>query len=133
MSFRPRTPFVWFAVGGGAFAWATQFVAGLAFSFAQCNQPGGRWQLPLHDWTVGLAAGGAVVALASMGASVWLFVRTSRLDDVLGQELRGDGSAPPIGRINFLAIVGLVVNLLALAIIVMDGVAGPLLPICQQA
>ena len=133
MSFRPRNAVVWFAVAGGPVAYAVQFVAGLAFSFAQCNQTAGRWKLPVYSWQAALAAGGVLVALASMATSAWLFLRTFRLDGVFAQERRGDGSAPPIGRLHFLAIVGLTVNFLAVAIIVMDGIGAPLLHLCQQS
>jgi hypothetical protein len=133
MSFRPRSAVVWFAVGGGPLAFAFQFVAGLAFSFAQCNQSDGRWRLALQSWQVGFAAVGLVVGLASMGTAIWLFVRTYRIGDVFEEERSGGGSAPPIGRIHFLAIVGLIVNFLTLAIIVMDAVGAPLLSLCQQS
>jgi hypothetical protein len=133
MSFRPRSAVVWFAVGGGPIAFALQFVAGLAFSFAQCNQSAGRWRLPVQSWQAALAAGALALGLASMGTAAWLFFRTFRIDDVFEEERSGGGSAPPIGRIHFLAIVGLVVNFLALAIIVMDGVGTPLLSLCQQS
>jgi hypothetical protein len=48
-------------------------------------------------------------------------------------ERRGDGSPPPVGRVQFLSMVGLTVNVLALAIIVLDGVGAPLLTVCQQS
>ena len=133
MNYRPRSALVWFAVGGGAVAWALQFVAGLAFSFAECNQPVTRWRLSLHTWQAAVAAGGLAVGLASMGASLWLFRQTYRIGDVFEEERAGGGSAPPVGRVHFLAIVGIIVNFLALAIIVMDGIGAPLLRLCQQS
>ena len=133
MSFRVRSSIVWFAVGGGACAFAVQFVVGLAFGFAQCN-PGGavRWHLPVHTWQAAVAAGALIIGLASIATAAWLFKRTYRVGDVFGEERRGDGSPPPVGRIHFLAQVGLVVNLLTLAIIVMDGIGAPLHALCQQ-
>ena len=133
MRYRPRSALVWFAVGGGAVAWALQFVAGLAFSFAQCNQPVTRWRLSVHAWQAAVAAGGLVIGLLSMGASVWLFRRTYRVGDMFEEERAGGGSAPPTGRVMFLAIVGITVNFLSLAIIVMDGIGAPLLRLCQQS
>jgi hypothetical protein len=133
VSFKPRSAIVWFAVGGGPVAFALQFVAGLAFSFAQCNQPAGRWQLPVHAWQLAVAVVGAAVAVASLGTSVWLFLRTFRVEDVFAEERHGDGYPPPLGRIHFLSIIGLTVNFLALTIIVMDGIGAPLLPLCQQS
>ena len=124
---------IWFGVLGGAIAWAVQFVANLAFTFAQCNAPAGRWQLPLHDWELGLSLAAIVVVLAAEGVCGWIFVRTSKHDAVAAPERRGDGSPPPTGRINSLSMMGLLVNFLALAIVVMTAVGAPLLPICQQS
>lgn len=131
MNFRASSLIVWFAVGGGACAWAIQFVIGLAFGWAECNQAGRG--LPVHAWQAAVAAAAAIVTLASIAAGVWLFRNTYRLGDVFGEERRGDGAAPPIGRIHFLALVGLTVNVLALAIIVMDGIGAPLQSLCVQA
>lgn len=132
MNWRPSNALLWFAVGGGACAFAVQFVAGLAFSFAQCNQPGDRWHLAVRTWQVALAGGGALVALASTAVSVVIFLRTFRIGDVFGEELRGDGHPPPLGRIHFLALIALTVNLLVLPIILMDGVGTGLHSFCQQ-
>ena len=131
MNFRASSLIVWFAVGGGAIAWAVQFVVGLGFGFAKCNQSGRA--VPIHSGQAVASAVAAVIALASIAAGIWLFRHTYRVADVFGQERRGDGATPPLGRIHFLAIVGLTVNLLVLAIIVMQGVGAPLLPVCQQA
>lgn len=133
MSSRPSNGLLWFGVVGGAVAWTLQFVANLAFSFAQCNQPTMRWQLPVHGWQIGLSAAAVAVVLASMAACVSVFRRTFRIDDVFGKERRGDGSVPPLGRVHFLAIVGFVVNVLVLPIIVMTGIGAPLLTVCQQS
>jgi hypothetical protein len=124
---------LWFGVAGGGAAWAVQFVTNLAFTFAQCNQPIARWQLPVHGWQIGLSAAAVAVVLAAMAACGLIFLRTFRVDDVFGQERRGDGSPPPLGRVHFLAIVGLIVNVLVLAIVVMTGIGAPLLPACQQS
>lgn len=131
MTYRPSNLLVWFGVAGGAIAFATQFVAGLAFSFAQCNN-GSRWHLPVSTWQVGLAIGGFVVGLASTAVAVTVFRRTYRIGDMFGEERRGDGSAPPLGRIHFLAIVGLTVNALVLMIMVMDAVATGVQGMCIQ-
>lgn len=133
MNYRPSTRLVWFALGGGAVAFALQFVAGLAFSFAQCEQQGvPRWHIPVRDWQVGLAIGGFLLGLASTAVAVQIFRRTFRIADIFGQERRGDGSQPPLGRIHFLAICGLTVNLLVLAIMGMDAVGTAIHGLCQQ-
>lgn len=129
----PSTALVWFGVLGGAGAWTVQFVANLAFTFAQCNAPSGRWQLPVHGWQIALSAAAVAVTLAAAGVSLWLYLHTFNLDHVSESERRGEGTAPPTGRINFLAMVGLTINFLALAIILMTGIGAPLLPVCQQS
>jgi hypothetical protein len=131
VNFRASSLLVWFAVGGGACAWAIQHVIGIAFGWAECNQPGRG--VPVHVWQAVAAAAAALITLASIWAGVWLFRNTYRVGDVFGQERRGDGAPPPIGRIHFLALVGLTVNVLALAIIVMDGIGAPLQSLCAQA
>jgi len=133
MSPRPSNLLLWFGIAGGPLAWTVQFVANLAFSFAQCNQPSTRWHLPVHGWEIGLSAAGVAATLAALAVSASIFVRTFRIDDVFAEERSGGGSQPPLGRVHFLAIVGLVVNVLALAIIVMTGIGAPLLPVCEQS
>jgi hypothetical protein len=124
---------VWFGVLGGALAWGTQFVAGLAFTFAQCNAPPGRWQLPVQTWQSALSIAGVVVGLAAGAVCLSLYRRTRAVDDVAGTERRGEGSPPPVGRVNFLATTGLLVNMLALAIMIMTAIGAPLLRVCQQS
>ncbi len=134
MSDPPSDALVWFGVLGGAVAWVIQFVANLAFSFAQCNAPPGRWDLPVQSWQIGLSVAAVVVGLAAEGVSLRLYMRTAHLDPHIPEvERHGEGGPPPMGRINFLATVGLTVNFLALAIIVMTGIGAPLLPVCQQS
>jgi hypothetical protein len=129
----PSNGLVWFGVLGGAAAWVVQFVVNLFFTFAQCNAPPGRWQLPVHSWQIASSAAAIAVGLTAQGVCLWLYRRTFRLDHVAEAERRGEGTAPPTGRINFLATVGLTVNFLALAITVMTAIGAPMLPVCQQS
>lgn len=131
--FRPPTALVWFGVAGGAFAWAAVHVAGVGGSFRHCIPTGTGTAFPLTAWQIGIAAAGALVAVSSIAVSVWLFLNTFRIADVAGMERRGDGAPPPAGRLQFLAMVGLTVNFLALMIILLDGVGAPLLRACQQS
>jgi len=112
-------------------AWILQHVAGISLGFAQCDGTGRS--VPVHALQITAAALAALVALSSMAVAAWLLRSTYRSGDVFAEERRGDGATPPIGRINFLAIVGLTVNLLALIIIILDGVGAPLLRLCQQS
>jgi hypothetical protein len=124
---------VWFAVLGGSIAWAVQFIVNLMLGFAQCNAPPGRWSLPLHDLEIAISAAAIAVGVLAEVVAGWLYLRTARLDHVAEEEREGEGTGPPIGRINFLAMVGLTVNFLSLAIVVMTGIGAPLLPTCQQS
>ncbi len=124
---------VWFAVLGGATAWVIQFVANLMLGFAQCNAHPGRWSLPLHALQIVISAGAIVVGLLAEGVSMWLYMRTAGFDQIAADEREGEGTPPPIGRVNFLSMIGLTVNFLSLAIIVMTGIGAPLLPVCQQS
>jgi hypothetical protein len=130
---RPSTALVWFGVLGGAVAWVTQFVAGLAFTFAQCNAPPGRWELPVQTWQSALAVAGVVVGVASVAVCLWLYRQTRDVHDAATTERLGEGTPPPAGRINFLATTGLLVNVLALAIMIMTAVGAPFLRLCQQS
>lgn len=133
MKATPSNALVWFGVLGGAGAWAVQFVVNLAFTFAQCNAPAGRWQLPVHSFEIALSAAAVAIGLAAATVSMRLYLRTFHIDHIAEAERQGEGSPPPTGRINFLAMVGLTVNFLALAIIIMTGIGAPLLPVCQQS
>ncbi|HWF54354.1 MAG TPA: hypothetical protein VG223_07005 [Solirubrobacteraceae bacterium] len=129
----PPTWLIWFAALGGALAWATQFVANLFLTFAQCNQIHTHRRLPLHELEVALSAAAIVVTLGAEGVAVTLFRRAWRLDDIVRSEIAGKGAAPPVGRIAFLSVIGLLVNFLALSIIVLTAIGAPLSAVCQQS
>ena len=132
MSWPPSNLVVWFGVLGGPVAWAVQFVANLYFTFAQCGR-GGRWQLPLHPWNIGLSVGALAIGLAAIAVCLRLYRHTSEMGPMAAIVRRGFGGQPPAGRIHFLAVVGLTVNFLALTIVVMTGIGAPLLVFCQQS
>jgi hypothetical protein len=130
-----RTPsnlVVWFGVIGGGVAWAITFVAGLAFTFADCGVDPAGMSLPLHSWQAGLSAGGALVGLASLAVTVRVYLQ-SAVGEVPGEVRHGDNAPPPTGRVNFLAVVGLIVNTVAIAIMIMTAIGAPMLRLCQQA
>lgn len=132
MTDAPSNRVLWFGVLGGPVAWAIQFVANLAFTLAQCQQPA-RWMVPVHTWEIGISAVALGVGLAAGAVSLSVYRRASRIGDVLAHELHGDGYQPPLGRVQFLSIIGLTLNTLTLTIIVMTAIGAPLLPVCQQS
>ena len=149
----PSNLYVWYAVLGGALAFAVQFVVNLYFTWAKCilpNHPIRNMGLPVHDWEIGLSLAAIAIGAGATWASLQLFRRSRglsgfvretsfherlepRRQGVIGQELEGIGAAPPGGRIAFLSMVALTVNTLALTIVIMTAVGAPLLPACQQA
>ena len=137
MNYRASTVVLWFATLGGPLAWATQFVAGLAITNAQCNSPTKpqmRWELPVHAWQITFAAAGLLVAVAAEVVSVRIFRRSRgaglRFYDPVS---RGDPTLEPVGRVQFMGLIGLTVNPIAMAIIVLSGIGGPLLQVCRQS
>jgi hypothetical protein len=122
---------MWFAVLGGPVAWAVQFVANLWFSFAQCDTT--RWHLPVKGWQIGLSVVALAVGLTATALCVRLYRRTDEIEELTQRVRRGFGGIPPAGRVHFLAVCGLTVNFLTLAIIVMTGIGAPLLTVCRQS
>ena len=118
----PSNALVWFGVLGGALAWAAQHVANIGIGFARCHSPDARFPVAAHPWAAGLAVAGTLVALLAEAAALRVFCAT-----------RDAGSAPPLGRVRFLATIGLTVNPLVAAIILMSGVGTLLLPLCHQS
>jgi hypothetical protein len=124
---------LWFGVLGGGLAWVTTFVAGLQFTYAQCNAPSHRWHLPVQTWQWALSAAGVVVGVVATAVCVRIYRRTRDPGHTAADEREGLGHQPPLGRINFLAQTGLLVNVLSVAIMVMTAIGAPLLRVCQQS
>jgi hypothetical protein len=132
MSETPPNWLLWFGVLGGGAAWATQFVVNLSFTLAQCQEPG-RFMLPVHSWEIGISAAAVVIGVSAMAVCLRLFLATYRLEHVWSDELQGKGHRPPLGRVFFLSVIGIVLNTLTLIIIVMTAIGAPLLAVCQQS
>ena len=118
----------WLAVLGPPLAWAAQFVVGYGFGETACSAGGRRWGISVDAWTAGLTAAAALVALGGGAAALTVFRQT--------REARGEGGSeedPPLGRLHFLATIGLVTAPLFLIAIVMGGVGAIVLPDCRQA
>ena len=120
----PASPALWYAVFGAPIAWSLQFAGGYWLSEAQCSPTGGQWQIPLSGWAIGLGAGALLVALGALVTAIALFRRSS------GAEVKGP---PPGGRIRFLAVVGMTVAPLFIAIILMTTAGVLVLQPCSQS
>jgi hypothetical protein len=114
----------WFGVFGAPFAWATQHVAGFALTQAACGRTGLNTDVPVDSATTVISAVAAVVALCAGAAAVASYAGTRDADD---------DDAPPDGRRHFLAIIGMAVTPLFLAMILMSGSGVLDLPECHQS
>lgn len=123
---------VWFGVLGGPVAWAAQFVTSLFLTFYDCGAEA-RASVSLHPIETALGIAAIVVGLASTAVAAWLFRDTRRAREMSLEVIRGFGGEPPLARVHFLAIVGLTVNFLAVAIVVLTTIGSPQLLNCQQS
>jgi hypothetical protein len=119
--------FAWFGVLGGPVAWAAQFLLGMQFGLARCESPNERFQFPVHTISPVLGAIGVLVGVIAELAAIAVF-RTTRPDQHSQQ-----AADITTGRLHFLAVVGMTVNPLTLAICAMVAVGVPLLGLCQQS
>jgi hypothetical protein len=118
--------FAWFGVLGAPFAWALQHVAGISVGLADCpdNARGPGWSVPVDALTI--AIGGVAAAIAVLaGAAAVTALRATR--DA------AEDDAPPAGRIHFLAVIGITITPLFLAIIVMSSAGGIAAIGCTQS
>ena len=114
---------LWFGVFGAPAAWALQHVAGLALTEAACHEGDSGQSLQLDAWTIVVGAAALAVALAGGLAAVatWRATRDSGYND-----------PPPRGRINFLAVIGMTIAPLFVAMIVMSTLGTVFLSQCRQ-
>ena len=106
---------VWFAVFGGVAAWTIHLIYMASLVRYTCNQPDKRWTL--HAGTVICA----LITVAAMALA-------ARLHHVAkgGDE----GSDRPVGRLEFLALVGLAVGGINLLLILVEGAYAGVLHSC---
>jgi ABC-type Fe3+ transport system permease subunit len=114
----------WIGVFGAPTAWTLQHVFGMGLTLAACERAGSTWDIAVNTVTIVLTASAAVVAVLGGGAALLAFRR------VRGAE---EDDSPPRGRVFFLAIVGLAISPLFLAIILMSGSGVLSLTLCRQS
>jgi Mn2+/Fe2+ NRAMP family transporter len=106
----------WFGLFGAPAAWTVQHVTGYALSEAACDRGG----LDLDAWTIAVTAAAAAVAVLAGVAALATYRATP------------SGDEPPASRVRFLAILGMTVAPLFLAIILMSGIGVTVLVDCHQ-
>lgn len=120
----PVSPVLWYAVLGAPAAWALQFWIGYWVAEARCDRPGYATPADLTAWTIAVGIAALLVAGGALAVSIALFRRTS------DTESKGP---PPKGRVRFLAIVGMTVAPLFIAIIAMTSAGVLVLMPCTQS
>ena len=117
-------PTQWFGMGGAGVAWFCQEIFGYWVSQGNCNESSAGWGSGAQFWTILASALAAGVAIAAGLVAVGLF------RGVVEAETHG---AAPAGRVRFLAIVGMAMTPLFLAMILMSGVGAGVLSPCHTS
>jgi hypothetical protein len=112
---------LWFGLLGAPAAWTLQHVTGFALTQAACN---GAYSgdVALDGLTIAVTVAAAAVAILSELSAVAVFRRT-----------RGAGDEPPGARVHFMAIVGMTIGPLFVAMILMSGLGVTILENCRQS
>jgi hypothetical protein len=118
--------FAWLGVLGPPFAWALQHVVGFFFGLADCpdNTRGPGWNVPVDALTIVLGAATALITALCGAAAVAAWRATRGVDE---------SDAPPAGRIHFLAMIGMTITPLFLAIIAMSSAGAIAAHGCTQS
>jgi hypothetical protein len=124
----PLEALSWFGLLGAPIAWTAVHVLGYGITEAACGPAGTRWTIAVDGWTVVLTAVATAIAALAGLAALAVFWRTRDVEGAGGSE-----EPPPKGRIHFLAVVGMAISPLFLAIIVLDGLGVILLSNCVQS
>lgn len=116
---------LWFAVLGGVLSWTVHSLAAWSIDELTCEAG--------HDKLAGFPLTGAIalaVLLPAAGAAAALTV--SALAWRRTRAELPEGGERSVGRAHLLAFVGLWLNALAMAMILLGGVAVLVLPVCQR-
>ena len=112
---------MWLGILGAPAAWVSQFLFGYSVTEIACN-PGGR-ALAVDTFTLVATIAAAALALVGGLSALRVFRDTH-------EEATAD-TDPPLGRVYFLSIVGMVLSPLFLLIIVLSGLGVIVLSNCH--
>lgn len=112
----------WYGLLGAPAAWTVFHVGGVGIATGACSPFGLSSGAAVQPWSIVLTVVCAAIAFGALLAAgaVWLATR--------GVE---ETAAPPVGRIHFLAVVGLAITPLFIVIILMAGLGATSLG-CSQ-
>lgn len=114
---------LWFGVLGAPLAWTGLHVVGFGANTAACNDFGAAHSVDPNVWALALTISAGLVAAGALTAAIVMWAAT-RTDE---------NAAPPVGRMHFLATLGLILGPLFLFMILMAGLGATVLPQCVQS
>lgn len=114
---------MWFGLLGAPFAFTAQHVAGYFLTTATCYPIGRGSDTHMDAWVIVIGSTATAIAVGSCVAAfaAWRMTRDA------------EGGTPGDGRVQFMAIMGMTVAPLSLAIIVMSTLGAVLLENCVQS
>jgi hypothetical protein len=115
---------MWLGLFAAPFAFAFEHVFGWGISEANCGVAGRQWGISFSAWVA------VVTALAAAAAAGGLASALIAYRNVKGTD---NDTAPPVGRVWFLTVCGIVVSSLLLILILLGGSGALLLGHCHQA
>jgi hypothetical protein len=120
----PLSPTLWFAVMGAPFAWLFQFTVSYWLAEARCSVAGHDSDYAIDPWVIAAGAVAFAVGALALATAIGIWRTTSDVEE---------DANPPLGRVHFLATIGIAVAPLFLAIIAMNSVGVGVLESCNQS
>jgi hypothetical protein len=105
-------------------AWIAQHAIGQAVSNASCARVNDAWGISNDTWQIVLmiVAGGLILLSEAAAVAAFLGTREESYED-----------APPLGRMQLIAIAAMSTNLIYLVIVLLDGIASLVHSGCVQS
>lgn len=119
-----QSPLLWFAVGGAPLAWLLQFTVSYWLAEARCSVSGQSAEYSIDPWVIATGAICFAIGALALAAAVAIWRATADVEH---------DDSPPLGRVHFLATIGIAIAPLFLAIIAMNSVGVGVLEACQQS
>lgn len=123
-SLRTLSALQWLGLFVAPAAWFAQHAIGQAIGQASCSPANTSWGVSNTDWQIGLLIGAGLLILLSEAAAVRVFFATKE---------SSYQDAPPVGRLQLIAIAAMTTNLIYLVIVLLDGIASIVDISCRQS
>jgi heme/copper-type cytochrome/quinol oxidase subunit 2 len=114
---------VWFGLVAAPVAWTAQHALSFGVSEAHCDPTGRQWGIPLTTWLTSLTVAAGLIVLAGLAASVLAYRQVQEA---------GEDDDPPAGRARLMAVFGIAIAPIFLALVLLDGIGSLLLDTCRQ-